>query len=190
MSSDDMASHVKDALARVSFKTDRADPQGAALQFFTDVMTELRRNRVSHDVTDASKALISQLMPKLEPAVVRETIKSAHEHWSTEVKHDFHHFMRKVTDTSIEAAKYSAKRTKDDVISNPDTVPFNKKQKRYEKSGDGSHQHTPRKATDKPDSDRRGNSSKSVEWTLPCLNHKCDKCRSKAKLSLVSKQRL
>lgn len=49
-STDDMPAHVKDALSRVKFKPDRSGPAGATLQFFTDTMTELRRNRVGHAI--------------------------------------------------------------------------------------------------------------------------------------------
>ncbi len=62
---DDMASHVRDALARVKFNPDRSNPMGATLQFFADVMTALRRNRISHATEDASKAIISQLVDML-----------------------------------------------------------------------------------------------------------------------------
>jgi len=113
-STDDMAGHVKDAIKRVKFKPDRSDPQGASLQFFADVMTELRRNRVDHVIQDASKALISQLMTKLEPSIVRETVAAAHDYWPKEKKYDFCHFIEKVMEISVESAKYSQKRHRED----------------------------------------------------------------------------
>ncbi len=44
---DDMASHVRDALARVKFKP---GSMGATLQFFADFMTELRRDHLSNEM--------------------------------------------------------------------------------------------------------------------------------------------
>ncbi len=60
---------------------------------FTDVPTEIRRNRVSHATSDAPKAIITQLIPKLETLIVLETIQLQHAYWSPEKKYDFKHFM-------------------------------------------------------------------------------------------------
>ena len=91
--SGDTPGHVKSAIGRVRFKPDRDDPQGAALSFFMDIMTELRRSRVAHVIEESSKTLIALLIPKLEPPVLREAISSAHDYWPKDKRHDFHHFM-------------------------------------------------------------------------------------------------
>lgn len=77
-SSDDMhfmPRKVKEALLRVKFKPDRSDPQGVALQFFLQMW--LRRSRLQNAIEDAAKAVITLLIPKLEPSVLRETIQNA-----------------------------------------------------------------------------------------------------------------
>lgn len=91
----DTKGHVKEALARVHFKNDRSDPDGAAMQFFADVLMELRRNRVSHVIEEASKTLIQDLTKKLEPVALRESISSAYEYWPEDTKNNFHHLWRK-----------------------------------------------------------------------------------------------
>ena len=54
-----------------------------------------------------------QLLPKLEPAVVIDTVSSAMEYWPKENKWDFHHFMSKFVEASIHSAKYIPKRSLD-----------------------------------------------------------------------------
>lgn len=70
-----MASQLKNAIGKLRFKTNRSDPQGACMQFFADVMTELRRNRVSRILSDAPKALILQLLPKIGPRLYARLFK-------------------------------------------------------------------------------------------------------------------
>ncbi len=106
---DDMASHVRDALAKVNLKLDRSDPAGASLQFFADVITDLRRNRVSHAPEDAPKAIISQLAKKIEPSVIRETIEQQMEYWAKDKEDDFRYFQENVSAASTEAAKFLQK---------------------------------------------------------------------------------
>ena len=103
-SAEDMATHVSNDFLRINFRPDRLNPQGAACQFFTDVKTELRLNRIYRAITDAPKAVIAQLLPKLEPAIVRDTVTSAIEYWGKDKKWDFHHFMSKLVGSSIESA--------------------------------------------------------------------------------------
>lgn len=99
---------------RVNFKADRSDPHGAALQFFTDVITELRHSRVQNAIEDAAKAVITMLIPKLEPYVLRETIQTSHVFWPQEDKSDVHKFMERVTKVAVDSAKYSQKRERDE----------------------------------------------------------------------------
>lgn len=103
---DETPTHVKNAISRVKFKMNRDVPEGATLQFFTDVMTELRRSRVQHVITESRKVLIGLPIPNLKPLIVRETIMNAYEYWAEEKKYDFYHFMEKVTQTSVQSAKY------------------------------------------------------------------------------------
>lgn len=76
-----MAGHVKVPLDVVEYKFGRADPEGAVSQFFTDVMTEIRRNRVAHALSDSYKVLISHLIPMLQTAIVRDTIDREYAYW-------------------------------------------------------------------------------------------------------------
>lgn len=69
-----MATHVSNAIRRIRIRPDRLDPHGAACQVFTDVITTLCLKRVEHAITEASKAVMSQLNPKFESKFVRETI--------------------------------------------------------------------------------------------------------------------
>ena len=103
----DTPTQVKDALNKVRFRPDARDPEGAVLTFFTDVVTELRRNRASHVISDNSKVLMGQLIPKLEPTSVRETVQNAYEYWSREEKSNFKSIKEAVIKASIESAKYS-----------------------------------------------------------------------------------
>ena len=108
-----MGTHVSDAISKIKFKPDRLDPQGTAWQFFGDVTTEFRLNRIDNAIENASKAVIVQLLPKLKPVVVRDTVSSAMKYWTKEKKWDFHHFMGKVVEASIESAKYIPKQSHD-----------------------------------------------------------------------------
>ena len=168
-----MAMHMKHAIGMFRFKTDRGDPHRACMQFFAVVTTELRRNRVSHVVSDAPKALICQLIPKLEPSVLRETIQVAFEYWSKEKKYDFHHFRKKVSETSVESAIYATKRDRDvPPAASSSGDRFTKKHKNNQK-GNGKSLPEP----DKPSKSGKGKgkSGKTKSWSDPCLTPKCNK---------------
>ncbi len=100
---------MRDALSKVKLKLDRSDPTGASLQFFADVVTDLRRNRVSHATEDAPKAIISQMANKIEPSVIRETIEQQMEYWAQDKEDDFRCFQENVSAASTEAAKFLTK---------------------------------------------------------------------------------
>lgn len=170
---DDMASHVKDAVARVTFRPDKSDRKRATLEFFTDVLMKLRRNRVSNAITDASRALITLLMPKLEPTVLRESIQCSHDYWPKKVKYNFHHFMKKVSEISVQSAKYDRKRERNE-------KPFDDKQKHqgHEKtrlcsSSVSKEHHKP--GVKQGVTNSSSGAKQSGKSNLKCLNPKCDK---------------
>lgn len=99
-----MASQVKYALAMVKFKPSRDDPRGSSLQFFIDVMTELRC--IEHAMSHAPIHLITQLRLKLQPPRVRQAIQFEHnKRWPEPLKCDCRHFMDKVMETSVRFAQ-------------------------------------------------------------------------------------
>lgn len=171
---DDMAAHVKDAVARVKFKPDRSDPQGSSLQFFADIMTELRRNRAEHVTKDSSKALISQLMSKLEPSIVREIVTSAQQYWPHDKKYDFLYFMEKVTQVSVESAKYHGKRNCDYGVGEKDSTYSKHKKGKLNKrrNGDTGAIRTPE--IQKGKRSNGGKAPKAAEWKDAYLNPVCD----------------
>ncbi len=111
---DDMALHVTNAINKVKFRPDRSDPHGATLQLFADIARKFRRNRVEHAIKEAPKALISQIVDKLELSVVRETIRSAMHYWPREKKYHFNYFMKQITDAAVQAAKHVKRAEKSD----------------------------------------------------------------------------
>jgi len=80
--------------------------------FYTSLCTELRRQGAESAVAIASKALITQIIPKLRPAMVRETVRTEHPYWAANKRYDLQHFQERVT----ESAKYSCKRFRDDQV--------------------------------------------------------------------------
>lgn len=158
----DTPAQVKNALGKVKFRADSKDPEGAVLAFFIDTATELRRNRASQIVKDNPKTLISLLIPKLEPVLVRETIADAYEFWSKEQKSNYKFFKTTVTTASIESAKYSKAFKKDRKKGNPREgarVTADEEKKDCEKD-----------ATPDPPREEK----KKRKWKTPCLNPKCD----------------
>lgn len=61
------------ALSRIRFIPGQADPESAALRFFTSVTTELSRNRASNVLSAAPNA---QLAKKSEPRLLKERMES------------------------------------------------------------------------------------------------------------------
>lgn len=175
-STDEMSHHVKDAIDRVKFKADRSDPQGSALQFFTDIMTEFRRNRVEHVIDEAPKAVVTQLMAKIEPQIVRDAVRSEHEYWPADRKYDFQYFMKKVTEVSIGSAKYQSfagnKRDREDEFRGAGSKSTNNPKKTRKEDHNRKHGH-PVDKTGKHKKEKTGGRHQA-EWTDKCLNDKCD----------------
>lgn len=73
----DIPGHVKSAINKVKFKPSRTESGGFVLNFFAEIMIELRRNRVGHVISEAAKAVITQILPKIEPRQLKEEMKSA-----------------------------------------------------------------------------------------------------------------
>ena len=90
----------------VKFKQSKADLGGAVFQFFTDTVRELHRKRVQHVATDSAKALVRQVLPKPEPCMLRDKLKSSMEFWNFEDRNNCHFFMDQVKATYTEVANY------------------------------------------------------------------------------------
>ena len=58
-------------------------------------------------MTENAKELMNQILPKLEPASVRETALNAYYYWSREDKSSFGLFKRAVLKAAAESAKYT-----------------------------------------------------------------------------------
>lgn len=71
---DEQPEQVNDALSRVRFTYDSADPKGACVDVFTRVATELRRNRAQEVIKSNTKVLIEMLIKNLEPSILRTRI--------------------------------------------------------------------------------------------------------------------
>lgn len=69
-------------------------------------MKELHRSRLQHVVTDSAKALVRQVLPKLETCKLRDKIKLCMEFWKVDYKKNFHYFMDRVKTTYTEVAAY------------------------------------------------------------------------------------
>ena len=124
-------------------------------------------------VCDAPRALIWQLIPKLGPPMLLETIQTAFEYWPKEKKYDFHHFRKKVSETSVESAKYAMKMGRDV----PPTAPgscdsVTKKQKKNPK---GNGKGLPELDKSSKSGKGKEKSGKTEPWSEPCLNPKCNK---------------
>jgi hypothetical protein len=60
-------------LGAVKWTPQHDDPHGLALDFFVQVHQALQENGVEDALHDDGKQLIELLMPKLQPAMVRDT---------------------------------------------------------------------------------------------------------------------
>lgn len=170
-STDDTPTHVNDALGRVKLKPDRSDPEGASMEFFADAITELRRNRVGHALKHCPKTLILQLISKLELPVVRESIEDAYEYWSQSQNNDFHLFMQKVSDVSIESAKHFKNRKRDTAEDGKDR-PSSKRpsnDKHHPRKADGGNSY------DQPKGSGNTKQRKGKTWTDKRLTPICPK---------------
>ena len=161
------AKQVKDALIRVKFIPDAGDPDGASLKFFTDVVTEIRRNRSVEIMQSAPKAFVEQLIRKLEPAQVRETVEASYEFWTDEEKGSINFFREEVTRISVEWAKFRTMAQK------------NKPAKVKSQAGPSS-QIEP--------SLEGGKKSAKRSWSQKCLNPKCDEIHPLYKCPISSEK--
>lgn len=170
-------SQVSDALRRITFKPRSSDPQGAALRFFTSVTTELNRNCAAHVITESPKALIQELMPKLEPKSLRDKMTSAMKFWAEADKRNFRHFVKEVTSTYVEMAPYIEDKKP---FTKKDKSPGNGKKPSSDTDGDkqqggASSKGKPYSSSKNEPTDKKAKKRKSSEWTDKCLNPKCNK---------------
>ena len=170
-SSENVPDQLRDALSRVKFEVDQADPKGAARAFFSDLNTELRRNRVDHIKSESPKQLIQLLIPKLEPAVLRGRLKDAFEFWSEEQKNNLKHFRDTTASVAAECARFEKT-----YASSKSEATFSKG-KRGAKRGPTSDVDKERPVA-KHGSEKVGASRKDKErrsdWKEKCLNPACD----------------
>ena len=96
---------VHDALSRVKFSNDPADPKGSCLEFFTGVATELRRNRAQEVITDNPKILIGLLIKKFEPAVLRTRMFRNFKYLSDDKKKYYKSFRTQTIQFATELAR-------------------------------------------------------------------------------------
>ena len=101
--------HVKGAINKAKFKLSKTDPEGSVLNVLAEMMTGLRRYRLAHVISDATKDVIMQILPKLEPRQLREEMQAVYDYWPKDKKSDFYHFMEQVQKTAVEFAKFSNK---------------------------------------------------------------------------------
>ena len=180
-SAEDLAIRVEAALNGINFKSSRTDPVGAAIMFFSKVYTELRRNGAESAITNASKPLITLLIPKLQPQVVRDTIKTEHPYWPSEKRYDLKYFQSKVCEISRESAKYLGKRGRpedDQKTQGEKTGKRNlnngNKKTRLITDDSSRNQHGPGRGSSRNNGGEKARTSSDKEWTTPCLNTKCD----------------
>ena len=179
-----MAGRVDTSLKAVTFKTSRADPAGATIMFFTKVYTEFKRHGAQAAIDHSPKALVNRIIPKLQPPIVRDTIKREHPYWKVEKRYDLRYFQKKVIEVSQESAKYSRKRGRLEDDSDRQVNSGDKNQLRdvrnnkRHKRGDGGSSKSD-KARTRARSNEGGKAHKTKEnekeWTTPYLNPKCDK---------------
>lgn len=173
----DIPGQVKDALSRVRYRNDRKDPEGAAFSFFVDVLTELRRNRVSDVLKNSPKVIIENLIPKLEPQAMRDAVYNSYEYWKKDEQENFKYFHDFVIKTAVECAKYH-KKGKDDKKGKEDA------KRDSTKSGTPS-KHDKDKNGDK---DEDKGDSKKRKWKDKCLNPNCKEHHPLYKCKITSKE--
>ena len=84
---------MKGAINKVKFKLSKTDPEGSVLNGFAEMMTGLRRYCVAQVISDATKDVIMQILPKLEPRQLREEMQAVYDYWPKDKKSNFYHFM-------------------------------------------------------------------------------------------------
>ena len=177
---DDTPTHVENAVSGVKYKANRTDPEGSSMDFFTQVTMELRRNRVHHVIAENPKILIHLPIPKLEPAIVRESIKKAYEYWTKEQKNNFGYFEENVCQAAVESAKYEKKAE----CGNGDVGDGKEKHSKTKTKFGGRRNKNPIGDRDDKDSgendvpsDSKGGKKRKhdFKWNLDCLNPKCNK---------------
>jgi hypothetical protein len=105
----EIAYRIDAALEEVRWVVLHYDPHGSALDFLVNVHTALRKNGVGDAIHDNGKQLIELVVQKLQPNVVRDTIKKDMRFWKSEDKKDFGLFIERVTKVVNEAARYRSR---------------------------------------------------------------------------------
>jgi hypothetical protein len=161
---EEVAERIDTALEQVKWTSQHDDPHGSALDFFVQVHQALRKNGVQDAVHDNGKQLIELVMPKLQPAMVRDTMKRDMRFWKSEERKDFCVFIQRVTKVVIEAARYSNKRA-------GEACPSASKPARPDKKRDRKHE--PHRDRFKKGDKDPGKDKQLRAWTLKCLNERC-----------------
>lgn len=78
--------------------------------FFSKVYTELKRHSAQAAIEHSCKALVNLIILKLQPPIVRHTIKREYPYWKVEKRFDLRYVQKKVIEVSQESAKYAGKR--------------------------------------------------------------------------------
>jgi hypothetical protein len=94
---EEVAERIDTALEQVKCTSQHDDPHGSTLDLFVQGHQALRKNGVEDALHDNGKQLIGLLMPKLEPATVRDTMKRDMRFWKSEQRKDFGVFIQRVT---------------------------------------------------------------------------------------------
>ena len=174
----DIPGQVRDALSRVRYVVDQKDPEGAAYSFFIDVISELRRNRVSNVLSDSPQVIIQNLLGKIEPQQTRETVQSEYEFWTKEEKEDFSRFNRFVIKTAVESAKYTKKSKHRTISVTEDKLrhssPVLTTTKRNQEKNDGN--------------DKKGEEKGKRKWKDKCLNPACSEHHPLYRCTITSKE--
>jgi hypothetical protein len=162
---EEVAERIDTALEQVRWTPKHDDPHGSALDFFVQAHQALRKNGVEDAVHDNGKQLIELVMPKLQPAMVRDTMKRDMRFWKSEERKDFGVFIQRATKVVIEAARYTTRKA-------VEAGPSANKQGRPDKKRDRKYDSHSREKSKKGDKDS-GKYKHGRAWTLKCLNERC-----------------
>lgn len=100
-SNTDLHKHVSDAENRVKFIPDNTDLEGAVFDFFAQMASQLRRNRVQDEVEITPRNIRMILIKKLEPTPRREMLREDLDFWD-EQQEKYELFRSEVTRVSTE----------------------------------------------------------------------------------------
>ena len=105
--------------------------------------------------------------------MLRETIQTTFEYWPKDKKYFFHHFRKKVSETSVESAKYATKRDRD--VPPAASGSGDRVTKKHKKNPKGNGNSLPDLGKPSKSGKGKGKSGKTKPWSDPCLNPKCNK---------------